>query len=85
MRPPPAKPREPEPFRFNHILHLLLAVFTMGLWVIVWLFAWAVQHDRHKLQVSSYHQAYDEWVAEYTRWSDDYYDFYGVPAPVVVA
>jgi len=24
--------------RPNHILHLLLTVFTLGLWIIVWLF-----------------------------------------------
>lgn len=84
MRPPPERPREPEPYRCNHILHLLLSIITMGLWVIVWLITWAAQHDRHMLQVDRYRRAHEQWVSDYAVWSGEYYDHYGVPAPVMM-
>lgn len=40
----------------NHILHLLLAVFTCGLWLPVWIFEAWVRPRSHQFQV---------WVDEY--------------------
>jgi len=35
--------------RVNHILHLLLTVFTLGLWVIVWLIISASGGERRRI------------------------------------
>lgn len=38
-----------DPFETNHILHLLLTVFTLGLWAPVWFFiAWSNANKRTK-------------------------------------
>jgi hypothetical protein len=44
---------EPEPP--NHILHLLLAVFTCGLWAIVWIAVyWDFSRDRRQVDRQPY-------------------------------
>jgi len=35
--------------RPNHILHLLLSIFTLGLWIPVWIFLALVSHERRKV------------------------------------
>lgn len=35
--------------RPNHILHLLLSIFTLGLWIPVWVFLAVVKHERHEV------------------------------------
>lgn len=32
--------------RPNHVLHLLLSIFTLGVWLIVWLFLAVVKHEK---------------------------------------
>lgn len=35
--------------RPNHILHLLLTIFTLGLWAIVWIVLAIASHERRKV------------------------------------
>ena len=44
--------RRPEPRRPNHILHLLLTMFTCGLWAVFWILltiSWSTGRRRHEL------------------------------------
>lgn len=36
----PIPPREPQPTQCNHVLHLLITLFTCGMWVFVWPLVW---------------------------------------------
>lgn len=35
--------------RPNHILHLLLTIFTLGLWAFVWIMLAIVKHEKRKV------------------------------------
>ena len=56
----------------SHVLHLLLTVFTAGLWAPVWLLigvnaSSADKHERQRYaeQMAMYRQAYDDWQRRY--------------------
>lgn len=85
LEEPPERPTHPGPFKFNHVLHLLLTVLTMGLWIIVWALLYWHMHDRHKRRMETYAQAHRVWVGEFTRWAAEYHKVHGVPAPFSIA
>lgn len=61
--PPPPPPAYPHggrsvietPVETNHTFHLLASIFTLGLWLPVWLLVWAANKGRKRKTVSYTH------------------------------
>jgi hypothetical protein len=66
--PPPQPPREPRITQPTHVLHLLLSVFTVGLWLPIWALValdasktTRYEHERYEQEQVEYRAAYDAW------------------------
>lgn len=59
----PVQPVQPTYKQTSHVTHLLLSVFTLGIWLMVWPFVALANNFINKQKRERYEQA----LAEYTR------------------
>lgn len=67
-QPAPVPPVLPAQRRTNHVLHLLLTVFTFGFWIFVWpcVAAWNYyqgqqEQEQYQRDLALYHQVRNDW------------------------
>jgi hypothetical protein len=81
--PPPRRPIEPQYFRVTHVLHLLLAFFTFGLWAIVWLIIGVSTSSANARMQREYAEACARWEHDFWVWQQAQEDWrhwrYGTP------